>query len=75
MSYLVKGWCQVSKPPFVLYAYGINLASSQVETEASTRTESAAEMQGLNPSPWTPQEQQLLEQALKTYPSSMGTER
>lgn len=46
-----------------------------MESEASTRTESAAEAQGLNVAPWSPEEQQLLEQALKTYPSSMGSER
>ncbi len=37
--------------------------------------ESAAEAQGLNVKPWTPEEQQLLEQALKTYPSSLGAAR
>ena len=47
----------------------------QVESEASERMESAAEMQGLNVKPWTPEEQQLLEQALKTYPSSLGSGR
>ncbi len=47
----------------------------QVESEASKRMESAAEAQGLNVKPWSPEEQQLLEQALKTYPSSLGTGR
>ncbi|TRY61199.1 hypothetical protein TCAL_01484 [Tigriopus californicus] len=47
----------------------------KVESEASTRTESAAEAQGINVSPWSPDEQQLLEQALKTYPSNLGSER
>jgi len=41
----------------------------------SQRHDSAAEVQGLNVAPWTPEEQQLLEQALKTYPSSLGSER
>merc|ERR550519_1390429 len=41
-----------------------------VESPASQRTETAAEAQGLNTAPWQPEEQKLLEQALKTYPSS-----
>ena len=45
------------------------------DAEASTRTESAAEAQGLNMAPWTNEEQKLLEQALKTYPASLGAER
>jgi len=45
------------------------------EAEASTRTETAAEVQGLNLAPWTNEEQKLLEQALKTYPASVGAER
>ena len=45
------------------------------DVEASTRTETAAEAQGLNVSPWTSEEQKLLEQALKTYPASLGAER
>lgn len=40
------------------------------ESEASLRTETPAEMMGLNNSPWSPEEQKLLEQALKTFPSS-----
>ena len=45
------------------------------DSEASTRTETAAEAQGLNVSPWSNEEQKLLEQALKTYPASLGAER
>merc|ERR1712098_324189 len=40
------------------------------ESEASQRTETAAEMMGINNAPWNPEEQKLLEQALKTFPSS-----
>ena len=43
--------------------------------EASVRTESAAEVQGLNVTPWSAEEQKLLEQALKTYPAALGSER
>ncbi|KAL1129637.1 hypothetical protein AAG570_012582, partial [Ranatra chinensis] len=41
------------------------------EVETSQRFESVAEQQGIN-LPWTAEEQKLLEQALKTYPSSRG---
>eukprot|EP00095_Tigriopus_kingsejongensis_P006425 maker-scaffold469_size162558-snap-gene-0.27 protein:Tk06425 transcript:maker-scaffold469_size162558-snap-gene-0.27-mRNA-1 annotation:"hypothetical protein DAPPUDRAFT_312603" len=47
----------------------------KVESEASMRTESAAEVQNVNLTPWSPEEQQMLEQALKTYPANLGAER
>merc|ERR1712106_423887 len=40
------------------------------ESEASQRTETTSEMMGIKNTPWTPEEQKLLEQALKTFPSS-----
>ncbi|XP_040581770.1 dnaJ homolog subfamily C member 2 [Lepeophtheirus salmonis] len=43
--------------------------------EASTRMDSAAEVQGINVNPWSQEEQALFEQALKTHPSSLGSVR
>ena len=37
------------------------------ESEASQRTETAAEMMGINNSPWNPDEQKLLEQVEITH--------
>ncbi|XP_064488110.1 dnaJ homolog subfamily C member 2-like [Ornithodoros turicata] len=40
------------------------------ESTPSERFDTPADLQGLNPSPWTAEEQRLLEQALKTYSSA-----
>jgi len=41
-----------------------------VQEAATDRTDTPAQMAGINPEPWAPEEQKVLEQALKTYPSS-----
>lgn len=43
----------------------------KISEAPSQRYESPADLQGLNLSPWTNEEQQLLEQALKTYPATV----
>jgi len=40
------------------------------ESEATNRTETPAETMGFSSTPWAPEEQKLLEQALKTFPST-----
>jgi len=42
----------------------------EAEHVASIRTETPAEAMGFSTEPWSPEEQKLLEQALKTYPST-----
>jgi len=44
----------------------------KVENQPATQR---YEVTGENPSPWSTEEQQLLEQALKTYPAALGAER
>jgi len=46
------------------------LERSAAESEASQRHDSPADQAGVNNSAWSPEEQKLLEQALKTFPSS-----
>lgn len=51
------------------------MKTTNEESIPSERFESPAELQGFNLQPWTNEEQQLLEQALKTYPASLGISR
>lgn len=44
--------------------------SDPSESTESKRYDTVAEIQGVNPAPWSPEEQKLLEQALKTFPAS-----
>jgi len=47
-----------------------NLERTKAESEESKRTDTPAEQAGLNNTAWAPEEQKLLEQALKTFPST-----
>ncbi|XP_027205287.2 dnaJ homolog subfamily C member 2-like [Dermatophagoides pteronyssinus] len=45
------------------------------ESAPSQRYDAPSSILEVNDNPWTNEEQQLLEQAMKTYPSNLGTER
>ncbi|OTF76191.1 dnaJ-like protein subfamily C member 2-like protein, partial [Euroglyphus maynei] len=45
------------------------------ESAPSQRYDAPSSILEVNDSPWTNEEQQLLEQAMKTYPTNLGTER
>ena len=72
---------EANKNAFQTFAAGASAKSN--ETKKATedkRMENQAgtqrfEVTGDNPNPWSTEEQQLLEQALKTYPASLGAER
>ena len=72
---------EANKNAFQTFSAGASAKSN--ETKKATedkRMENQAgtqrfEVTGDNPNPWSTEEQQLLEQALKTYPASLGAER
>ena len=72
---------EANKNAFQTFAAGASAKSNEskkateekkVENQAGTQR---FEVTGDNPNPWSTEEQQLLEQALKTYPASLGAER
>ena len=72
---------EANKNAYQTFAAGVSAKSNEskkateekkVENQAGTQR---FEVTGDNPNPWSTEEQQLLEQALKTYPASLGAER
>jgi len=70
---------EANKNAFQTFSTGAKSNESKKASEEKRMENQAGtqryEVTGENPNPWSTEEQQLLEQALKTYPAALGAER